>query len=367
MKSCRTILERAPEFVHRRFLGLLIAAYSLAAVCPGPGLTAKGWVVARVGEVVFTLPMLLLAGLLFNAGLGAATGELAAVARRPGAVLAGLAANLLVPLAFVALLGLGLRFWPNPDESRSLLIGLAVVAAMPVAGSSAAWAQNASGNVALSLGLVVGSTALSPVTTPLVFRAFGAVADDGCADVLQAMGGHETGLFLTACVAVPSAAGLLVRGAAGGRVARLKPGLKLANSVALLGLCYANAAVALPRVVAEPDWDYLALILGAAAGLCGAAFAAGWAVARALSVGEPERRSLLFGLGMSNNGTGMVLASGAFAALPWAAVPVLTYNLIQHVFAGGVGRWLGRSGSETASGAVSGLKSECIPKSVFSA
>jgi BASS family bile acid:Na+ symporter len=342
MRHENTPLGRAAEFVHHHFLALLIAAYALAAVCPGPGLAAKGWVVAEVGEIGFTLPMLVLAGLLFNAGLGAAAGELAAVARRPGTILAGLTANLLVPLVFVVLLGVGLRLWHNSEEVRSLLLGLAVVAAMPVAGSSAAWAQNASGNVALSLGLVVGSTALSPLTTPLVFRAFGAIADDAGADAMRVMGGPETGLFLTLCVVVPSAAGLLVRGAAGGRVARLKPGLKLANAAALLGLCYANAAVALPRVVAEPDWDFLALILGAAAGLCGVAFTAGWAVARVLRVGEPERRSLVFGLGMSNNGTGMVLASTAFAALPWAAVPVLTYNLVQHVVAGGISRSLGR-------------------------
>jgi BASS family bile acid:Na+ symporter len=337
-----TPLGRVAEFVHHHFLGLLIAAYALAAIYPGPGLAAKGWVVAEVGDFGLTLPMLVLAGLLFSAGLGAAAGELAAVARRPGAVVVGVAANVVVPVAFLALLAIGLRLWPDPAESRSLLLGLAVVAAMPIAGSSAAWAQNASGNVALSLGLVVGSTALSPLTTPLVFQSFGAMADDACADALRAMGGRETGLFLTACVAVPSAVGLLVRGAAGGRVARLKPGLKLASTLALLGLCYANAAVALPRIVAQPDWDFLALILGAAAGLCGVAFAAGWAVARVLRVGEPERRSLVFGLGMSNNGTGMVLASAAFAALPWAAVPVLTYNLVQHVVAGGVSRSLGR-------------------------
>ena len=44
--------------------------------------------------------------------------------------------------------------------------------------------------------------------------------------------------------------------------------------------------------------------------------------------------------GMNNNGTGMVLAASALVSLPWAVVPVLTYNLIQHVVAGGLSRSL---------------------------
>ena len=46
-----------------------------------------------------------------------------------------------------------------------------------------------------------------------------------------------------------------------GRVARVKPNLKLVNLVLLLMLNYSNAAVSLPESVANPDPDFLAMIL----------------------------------------------------------------------------------------------------------
>jgi BASS family bile acid:Na+ symporter len=48
---------------------------------------------------------------------------------------------------------------------------MVLVASMPIAGSSTAWAQNAKGNLTVSLGLFLLSTTLSPVTTPLLLRA----------------------------------------------------------------------------------------------------------------------------------------------------------------------------------------------------
>jgi BASS family bile acid:Na+ symporter len=44
----------------------------------------------------------------------------------------------------------------------------------------------------------------------------------------------------------------------------------------------------------------------------------------------------MFGLGMNNNGSGMVLAASALVAAPWAIVPVLAYNLVQHIIAAGI-------------------------------
>jgi BASS family bile acid:Na+ symporter len=56
--------------------------------------------------------------------------------------------------------------WHSNGEVQNILVGLALVASMPIAGSSTAWSQNASGDVTLSFGLVLGSTLLSPLTTP---------------------------------------------------------------------------------------------------------------------------------------------------------------------------------------------------------
>ncbi|MFZ1810497.1 MAG: Na+-dependent transporter, partial [Candidatus Nitrotoga sp.] len=49
-----------------------------------------------------------------------------------------------------------------------------------------------------------------------------------------------------------------------------------------------------------------------------------------------ERVSLMFGLGMNNNGTGLVLASLALSSYPNIMVPIIFYNLVQHIAAGTV-------------------------------
>jgi BASS family bile acid:Na+ symporter len=217
---------------------------------------------------------------------------------------------------------------------QNILVGLALVASMPIAGSSSAWAQNANGDLALSLGLVVLSTVLSPVTTPLALDAVGWMASGEYAAGLHRLASSGAGTFLTLFVLLPSLAGIGLRAAIGPRpLARAKPTLKLLNAANLLALTYSNACVALPQVAAEPDWDFLGVMLAIVLGLCILGFASGWALARLLREDEARRTSLVFGLGMSNNGTGLVLASTALAQFPSVMLPVIFYNLVQHIVA----------------------------------
>jgi BASS family bile acid:Na+ symporter len=341
-------LTRAAEFLHRHFLWLLVGAYALAAVAPAAGL----WVHrVNFGEVELfgsrariTAPPLMLALVLFNAGLGVRTGRLRGLFRDPLVLIGGLLANLAVPLLFILGMSQTLRVWHNPTEVQCILVGLAVVASMPVAGSSTAWSQNANGDLALSLGLVVFSTCLSPVTTPAVLHSVGWVARGDYADCLHALAAGGTSLFLAAYVMLPSLAGVCSRCVIGEeRLRKATPLLKLMNSVNLLLLCYANAAVALPAVVADPDWDFLAVMLAIVLALCVAGFASGWAVGRALGADEARRTSLMFGLGMTNNGSGLVIAATALAHLPGVMLPVVFYNLVQHVVAAVTDRLGGRN------------------------
>ena len=141
--------------------------------------------------------------------------------------------------------------------------------------------------------------------------------------------------FLAACVVVPSILGIGARSLLGeARLAGGRPYLKLANSANLLVLSYSNAAAALPQAIAEPDWDFLGAILTITSGLCVLAFGAGRAIAGWLGAGPSARASLMYGLGMNNNGTGLVLASFAFADHPRILLPIIIYNLVQQVVAG---------------------------------
>jgi BASS family bile acid:Na+ symporter len=241
-----------------------------------------------------------------------------------------------------------MRFWHNPDEVQNIVVGLALIASMPIAGSSTAWAQNSNGDLALSLGLVLLSTLFSPVITPISLHSIGLMAQGEYASELHSLAGYGTGVFLVMCVLIPSMLGVLVHWGVGeARIAPAKPQLKLFNSVNLLLLSYSNASVSLPQTVANPDWDFLAVTFAIVVSLCVLAFASGWLIARLPKTNSAQRASLMFGLGMNNNGTGLVLASMTLAAHPAVMVPIIFYNLVQHLVAGGVDFALRRIAQQT--------------------
>jgi BASS family bile acid:Na+ symporter len=340
-------------FIHRYFLWFLVGSYVAAGFCPSFGIWIRditlGHATVSQLHARITLPMLLLAFLLGNAGLGVQVRQLRSLLRNPLVLLVGLLANSAVPVAFALSVRVVMRWWHNLDEMENLLVGLALVAAMPVAGSSTAWSQNANGNVALSLGMVLLSTLLSPWTTPLALRSVSLMTTDSYSSVLLELAVSTVVPFLLLCVLLPCFLGVVVQRALGeGTVDLIKPQLKIANSAILLFLNYSNASVSLPSIVANPDWDFLAVTMVIVIGLCVSAFAAGWWVARWLGLGQAERIALTFGLGMNNNGAGLVLASLALADYPRAMLPIIFYNLTQHLVAGVVNRLLSSPGPELA-------------------
>jgi BASS family bile acid:Na+ symporter len=80
-----------------------------------------------------------------------------------------------------------------------------------------------------------------------------------------------------------------------------------------------------------------ALPIGSIRGRCDerilTAFSSGYLLANVFRVSDSERVSLMFGLGMNNNGAGLVLASVALADHPQVMLPVIFYNLAQHLIA----------------------------------
>ncbi|HEY2838076.1 MAG TPA: bile acid:sodium symporter [Pirellulales bacterium] len=318
------------HFIHRRFIWLLIASYFLAAFAPAFGLWIRSASLFGVH-----LPLLMLGFLLFNAGMGVELAELRRLRHEPGGLVWGLLANLGVPIVFIWLVMHTMRVWHNPDEVQNILVGLALVASMPIAGSSTAWAQNANGNLALSLGLVLVSTFLSPITTPLALHAVGLMTTGDYSEDLHELAGASTGWFLTIAVIVPSVLGIASRWACGEvQVARSKPMLKFANAIILLLLNYSNAAVSLPEAIENPDADFVSVILTITVLLCVLNFTLGWGIGHWRKSPLPDRASLMFGLGMNNNGTGLVLASMALADHPRVLLPIIFYNLVQHLVAG---------------------------------
>jgi bile acid:Na+ symporter, BASS family len=350
-------VERLSHFLHKNLLWLLLGSYAVAAAWPGPGLKARSVSVGEVAlfheRVNLSLPVLTLAALLLNAGLGVRVSQLRGLARRPVALLAGLAANLLIPISYILGVSLVMYAWHNPDEVQNILVGLALVASMPIAASSTAWSQNVDGDMALSLGLVLGSTLLSPVTTPLVLHAVGFMARGDYAEDLHDLASGGAGAFLAVGVILPSLLGIALRQCAGERRATAaKPALKLVNTGVLLFLNYSNASVSLPQAIAQPDPDFLVATLVIVVGLCVQMFAAGWSLARLFRAARNRCVALMFGLGMNNNGTGLVMASLALAEHPRVLLPIIFYNLAQHLVAGAADRIIrgGEAAREVTSG-----------------
>jgi bile acid:Na+ symporter, BASS family len=336
------------RLIHERFFWFLLAACAAASCCPGPGLWLRGvsfGAVSLCGEKAsLSLPTLMLAVLLFGAGLGVQTAQLRRLLRDPKPLVAGLVANLAIPVAFLVGISLLMGGWLNADHLGSMLVGLALIASMPVAATSTLWSQHAHGNLALSLGLVLLSTLLSPLTTPVVFQAVSLLAHGDYAALLYELGAQGAGAFLTVAVLLPSALGLGGKVALGeARVAPARPLLKLVSSVNFLVLTYANASAALPQVLANPDLRFLAVTLAVVAGLCVTAFTAGWAIARLLRADPGQQTALVFGLGMNSNAVGLVLASATLVSHPLVIVPILTHTLVQQLVAGVADLVLGRT------------------------
>ena len=138
-----------------------------------------------------------------------------------------------------------------------------------------------------------------------------------------------------------------------------KPVLKLINTGVLLFLNYTNAAASLPQTIARPDPDFLAATLTIVVGLCALMFASGWVIARLVRSGREHRVSLMFGLGMNNNGTGLVMAAMALTDHPRVLLPIIFYNLVQHLVAGTADRIIGDG--EAARGVMGEEKDETAP------
>jgi bile acid:Na+ symporter, BASS family len=200
-----------------------------------------------------SLPMLLLAFLLMNAGLGMQISPWRQWGRSIFILKCGVIGNLLIPLLFILFVSQVMRLWPNPDEVQNILVGLALVASMPVAGSSTAWSQNANGDMRMSLGLVLLSTLISPLATPIAFRTVGLMATGDYSEDLHELAHYGTGIFLALFVLLPALVGIALRCAlTEERIGSIKPLLTLGNSFGLMLLTWR-----------EHDHHRFALALGA--------------------------------------------------------------------------------------------------------
>jgi BASS family bile acid:Na+ symporter len=321
--------------MHEHFLWLLVASYLVAAVVPGPGLYLRSfsWGNPYAGEI--TAPMLLLALLLFCAAAVVQWEQVWQLFQKPGVLLVALFATWLVPCLFVSLLG-GTLLNALPAETASgMVVGLALVAAMPVANSSLAWTQNSRGNVALGLGLIVLTIVLSPVATPQMLNLMGfALSDDATAQTEQLVR-RFSGLFFIVWVILPSLAGMIFnRWMGAAAIARSRGTIRLVSAIALLTLNYTNASLAMPQVFerAAPKSILICACLAMALQLVGVG--AAWVMSRTMSLDEPSFIALAFAFSMKHTGLALVLAGEVLESEQRVILLIVLATLLQHILAG---------------------------------
>ncbi|MCG8450616.1 MAG: bile acid:sodium symporter, partial [Pirellulales bacterium] len=271
------------NLLHQNFIWLLLACYLFAAFFPKPGLAIRR---ISLGDEV-TAPMLLLAIMLFCASAVLRWSQVRDLMQRPGILLLGLIAIWIVPGVFVSALGWILPGLLGESATTGMLVGLAIVAAMPVANSSVAWSQNCQGNVALGLGLIVLTIVLCPVATPQMLNLMGLSLSFQETEQCRKLVTEFSGTFFIVWVILPALAGIVFNRVAGAeRIERSGGLLRLVSAATLLLLNYANASLALPRVFDNEGTKTILLSGVLAIGLSLMGVASAWILSRVLRLGR---------------------------------------------------------------------------------
>jgi BASS family bile acid:Na+ symporter len=228
---------------------------------------------------------------------------------------------------FVAFL---LQYTPDNDGGSGLLTALILTVAMPVAAGATVWTDKGDGDQPTMVGLVLASTLLSPLTTPLLLQTLAPLLSGGYAHTLVATGRLAQGGFGLTSVVLPCAAGLA--GALALPARRLRRLRLTVAPLAVMGsllLTYVNASGALGSVLSRPRPLLFAAALAVAALGCLLSFALGRTAARLLRLEAGTTSSLTLACGMNNSSASAVLITTSLPDKPHLLLPVLAYGLLQ--------------------------------------
>lgn len=344
---------------HFSSLVLLLIAYGLAAWAPGSG----NWL-REVRLFSGTLcpgvqvQHLLLALMLVCAGLSTSPIGIGGTIRQSGkiALVTGLSWLLPAVAGIASVVALG--FFPGvPLEIR---LAILIVSAMPVANSTAAWANQLGANMTLSLSVLMIATMLSPIiTAPLInLGTFVSGLQQHGVDALPAWG-NDMSTFFALWVLIPIIVGVaLSQLVSVDKLPWFRRRTSQLSLLMLLALNYINGTVCLPSLIKQPT-EFLQPLMAATVlvtmifllyGLTKLAHrkASEYQVApnqddqtsneRSQSI-QTDDLSLLLAIIMRNTGAAMVYTSTALASVPLVSLVVVIYTLIQHLLVGLIVSW----------------------------
>ncbi|MEU5367211.1 sodium-dependent transporter [Streptomyces sp. NPDC005925] len=321
---------RFASWLRHRLGRAVVLSYGLALILPAPGVWLRRPHSLPPTHLTLHTAPLLLSLVLFSAGLQVPVRALGTVLRHPKALLAGLVLHLAIPLAVVPFVAFLLRRTPDTDGGSGLLTAMILVVAMPVAAGATVWTDKGEGDQPTMVGLVLASTLLSPLTTPVLLATLSPLLSGGYAHTLADTGRLAQGGFALTAVVLPCAAGLL--GALvlpARRLGRLVATVAPSAMAGSLVLTYVNASGALGSVVTRPRPLLFAAALAVAALVCLLSFVLGRVAARVLRLEAGTASSLTLACGMNNSSASAVLITASLPDKPHLLLPVLAYGLLQ--------------------------------------
>jgi BASS family bile acid:Na+ symporter len=345
-----TPTAKSPLTRLRDHLGWAVgASYLAAAALPAPG----QWLrhphmigAAGIPHIAFETPRFLLSLLLFTAGMQVPIHELRALVRRPTALLTGLVLHLVAPLLIIPGVAFALSQSPDSDGGSGMIAAMILIVAMPVAAGATVWTSKGDGDQSTTVGLVLASTLVSPITIPVTMTALCPLLSGDYANTLSGAARTTGHAFALTGVLLPCGAGILCRLALPDRALTrlLDVGVPTAMVGSLL-LTYINAGGVLGPFLTHPEPVLLVAALVVAATVCGLSFALGLITARALRLDGPAGASVTLACGMNNSSASAVLITTTLPDRPHVLLPVLAYSLLQKVAAGRVVGAGGRPGA----------------------
>lgn len=291
-------LRTVAELAGRWFALLVLVGAVVGVAAPGPSATLAPHVPILLGVIMFGM------------GLTLRGADFALVARRPWAVLLGLASQFLImPLAAW---GIGHLF----GFEGMALVGMILVGAAPGGTASNVVVYLAKGDVALSVTLTSVATLLAPLLTPaLVLWLAGSDLPVGFAALFTS---------ILQVVLVPILLGIAVRAVAGRAVQHLLPYLPLVSVVGVVLVVVGVVGANQPAIATTGALMALAVVLHNGVGL-----GLGYLAARAAGLDESARRAVSVEVGMQNSGLAASLATTHFT--PLAALPAALFSVWHNI------------------------------------
>jgi bile acid:Na+ symporter, BASS family len=285
-------------FVGRWFALIVVVAGGVALLVPDA--------FAGGAALVPYLLMLIMLGM----GTTLRLADFAVVARRPWALLLGVAAQ------YVVMPGVAWVLAQALDLPAAVAAGVILVGAAPGGTASNVMVYLAKGDTALSVAMTSVSTLLAPLLTPLLVLWL-------AGEYLPVDAG---GLFtsIVQIVLVPVLLGVVLRLAVPRVVERVLPALPLVSVAGITAVVVIVVAASADTITSVGLVVVLAVVLHNSLGL-----ALGYGIARACGMDVSARRAVSIEVGMQNSGLAAGLATVHFS--PAAALPGAVFSVWHNV------------------------------------